>query len=109
MALKAKADFPDERQRQKKKMCGEKATDESLCGQKSFKVETFITALDEISQQFETRFEKQNTLFMQQLFLFTPSRYRPMLQIQSDDIKDKNGMMWNQTKLRMTDFSVTNS
>ena len=47
-----KADFPDEHQRHKKRMCGEKGTDESLCGQKRFKVETFITALDEMLQQF---------------------------------------------------------
>jgi hypothetical protein len=48
-----------EQQRQKRKTCDEKATDETLCGQKCFKVGTFVAALDKVWKQFG----QQNVLF----------------------------------------------
>ena len=86
------AEFPDERLRRKKKMAGEKSHDERNSGIIRFKVETFIKVLDEVIQQFDSSFDKENVLFMRQLSLFTPSKlfvlgnYGAIVQIK--DIKE---------------------
>lgn len=52
-----KTEFPEQRQQQIKRVHGDKVPDESLSGPMRVKVETFITVLDEVSQQIESRFE----------------------------------------------------
>jgi hypothetical protein len=54
-------EFPMERRRAKKKMADEMYEDDR------FKTDTFITILDEVSQQMASRFEQQNLGFMRQL------------------------------------------
>jgi len=66
-------EFPEERRRKKKRHTSEEASDECLVGKDRFKVDTFLVVLDEVSQQFGSRFSDFNVAFMKQLALFTPA------------------------------------
>lgn len=75
------------------------------------KVETFITVLDEVTQQFDSRFDQQNILFMQQLALFTTSSLlNTERQIRSIDIKDicmQYGVNEVVVAEELSDFKIT--
>lgn len=66
-------EFPSERRKKKKRQDGELAADETLCSEQRMKVETFVTVLDEVLQQLQSRFGEQNVEFMKQLSIFTPA------------------------------------
>ncbi len=55
-----KTQFPAELPYRQKRMHDEKSRDESQSDVNRFKVEVFITVLDEVIQQFDSRFDKQN-------------------------------------------------
>lgn len=77
------SDFPSERRKKKKKMDDEVVADECLSGEQRMKVDTFITAIDEVIQQLNSRFSEQNVVFMKQLSFFTPAG---LLDTRNDDI-----------------------
>lgn len=67
------SDLPAQRRRKKKLMDDEVMPDECLMGKERLKVDLFICVLDNVIQQFESRFTAHNINLMKQLAIFTPS------------------------------------
>jgi len=65
--------FPKSAAEKKKRHTSEEASDECLFGKDRFKVNTFLVVLDEMRQQFGSRFSDFNIAFMKQLALFSPA------------------------------------
>jgi wobble nucleotide-excising tRNase len=76
------------RLRKKKKMDGDTANDECLSGKKRMKIETFLPAIDQITQQLQSRFSDQNVAFMKQLSYFTPASLLGETDVRHDDVKE---------------------
>jgi len=105
-------EFHTERNRKKKKLAGEKSSDERLTGKECLKIDTFLVVLDEVSQQLYSRFGEHNVALLKQMSLFTPAG---LLSSSNDDLNsdairklcDQYELCAEEVQRELVDFRTT--